>query len=327
MATFTKRGTRVRCQLMKDGIRISQSFASMGAARAWAAEVSSGRLVTATQAPTLATIMAKYAKEVSPGKGGARWEILRIKKWRSETWTDRQIGLITPESLGRWRDARLKEVSAGTVLREFTLLGAIFELARRELRLVKENPVRDTRKPTAPPDRRRRVSDDEIALLVQALDYSPGDKPVTMTQRVAVMVLFAVETGMRSGELCGIGWSDVHPRFIRLPASLTKTRRSREVPLTPKAQELLALLDRGTKTVFDVSSASRDALFRKGRDRSGVHDLCFHDLRSEAIWRLSKRFTNILDLAMCIGHSDINSLRFYYRATGNELADQLEKTA
>ena len=295
----------------------------MGHARAWALEVEAGRLLTAKQSPPLRDVLLRYAEEVSPSRRGFKWELLRLRKWRTETWTAQGIAGVTPEAIGRWRDARLKTVSAGTVIRELTLLGSVFEAARREWRYIQTNPVRDVRRPPAPQDRRRRVSDAEIDLLIHSLDYARGDKPVTTTQRVGAMVLFAVETGMRSGELCRIRWTDCHGDYITLPASMTKTARSRDVPLTPAAKALLKLLPHDDETIFNVSDASRDALFRKGRDRSGIEGLHFHDLRAEAVWRLSRKLP-LLALARAIGHSDIASLGMYYQTTGQELAAMLE---
>jgi integrase len=86
--------------------------------------------------------------------------------------------------------------------------------------------------------------------------------------------------------------------------------------------EIIALLPREAATVFDVEPGTRDALFRKARDRAQIEDLHFHDSRAEAIWRLSKKL-DVLELARIIGHRDVRSLMIYYQTTADELADRL----
>jgi integrase len=101
----------------------------------------------------------------------------------------------------------------------------------------------------------------------------------------------------------------------------TKNGDSREVPLSPRAREILAAL-RGNEKPFDIANGTRDALFRKLVVRAGIPNLRFHDARSEAIYRLSKKL-DILDLARTVGHRDLKSLMLYYRSSADELADRL----
>jgi integrase len=102
---------------------------------------------------------------------------------------------------------------------------------------------------------------------------------------------------------------------------VTKNGDSREVPLSLRAREILALLPR-TDPVFGLESAQRDALFRKARDRAKIPNLHFHDSRSEAIWRLSKKL-DVMELARVIGHRDLRSLLIYFNASADSLADKL----
>src|SRR5690606_22484616 len=102
----------------------------------------------------------------------------------------------------------------------------------------------------------------------------------------------------------------------------TKNVDQRDVPLTMRPREILTLLPRGDVPVFGVKSDVRDTLFRKARARAGIPDLHFHDSRSEAIWRLSKKL-DVLDLARVIGHRDPRSLMIYYNADASELAARL----
>jgi integrase len=176
----------------------------------------------------------------------------------------------------------------------------------------------DVGKPASPPARRRRISADEIDRIVMALGYGGGPAE-TVSDRVALAFLFALETAMRAGEILGLRPQDVAAKSVTLQA--TKNGDVRRVPLSPRAREILTLLP-AADPVFGLDPGSRDALFRKARDRAGVVDLHFHDSRAEAIWRLSKKL-DVLELARVIGHRDIKSLMLYYHADADELADRL----
>jgi integrase len=143
----------------------------------------------------------------------------------------------------------------------------------------------------------------------------------TAMQRTGWAVLLALETAMRAGEILGLRWPDVREKAVTLPA--TKNGDVREVPLSKRAREILAALPRDRTTCFDVDPGTRDVLFRRARDATGIKNLHFHDSRAEAIWRLSKKL-DVMELARVIGHRDLRSLLLYYNAPADELADRLD---
>lgn len=306
-------------------IRTSKTFARKLEATAWAADTETRILAGTWGQPvmeTLGDVFARYAREVSPTKRGAQWEQVRLTSFGRLAIADLPIASLTPDILGRWRDSRLAAVSAGTVLREITLMTSVLEHARREWRLITVNPMRDVRKPKAPRARDRLISPDEILRVTLALGYD-GPPVETYSQQVAVMFLAAIETAMRAGEMAELRWADVDVtrRVARLRD--TKNGDAREVPLSHSAVELLEQL-RGVDPVrvFTVPPASRDALFRKAVKRAGIEDLHFHDSRAEACVRLSKKL-DVLELARVIGHRDPRSLMIYFRETAEDIAKKL----
>ncbi|KJK17754.1 hypothetical protein UB46_34680 [Burkholderiaceae bacterium 16] len=61
----------------------------------------------------------------------------------------------------------------------------------------------------------------------------------------------------------------------------------------------------------------------KGRDRSGLRNLTFHDTRHEAITRLAKKLQP-LALARMTGHTDLNELMTYYNESAADIAALLD---
>ena len=105
----------------------------------------------------------------------------------------------------------------------------------------------------------------------------------------------------------------------------TKNGSSRDVPLSRRAMALLEKL-RGLDdvSVFNLSNATRDSLFRRARDSAGIENLHFHDTRREALSRMAGKFS-AHELAKISGHKDVNILiNTYYKADIEEFASRLD---
>lgn len=323
MASIQRSGARWRVQLYVNGQRESASFDTKAEAAAWAlqreAELTGKRLPYAT----LRDAIERYGRErIPPSPSAAEWQATKLRHLARYPLVDRPLSTLTRTDFAAWRDARLKEAKRGggtiapsTVNRELNLLSAVLRECCGDFGLLRDNPMRGLGRPTDPPSRRRRITDAEIAAMVQALGYD-GTAPETPAQRVAVAFLLAIETGMRGGEIVRIRPSHVRGRVVHIPHS--KNGDARDVPLSPKAQQLLDQVGGH----FHLTDRERDYLFRYFRDKAGIVNLHFHDARSEAVWRLSKKF-DVLELARVIGHRDIKSLLFYYQTTADELAARL----
>ncbi len=322
MASITRAGKRWRAQVFVGGVRSSKVCDTKAQAAAWAleqeAQLSGARLPD----KTLGEALDRYAREVSPLHRGEVWEVRRLAAMGRHRLADKRLQAVTGPDVAAWRDDRLRSVQPASVLREMKLMRSVFESCRRDFGWLRENPMRDVTRPTAPPSRKRRVAADEIERLMLACGLGDHLAADTQTQRVGLAFLLGLETAMRAGELLGLhaGDVDLDARVARLPK--TKNGDPREVPLSTRAVEILRLLPVGDGPLLAISEASRDALFRKVRKRAGLEDLHFHDSRAEAIWRLSKRL-DVLQLARVIGHRDLKSLMIYYNESASELAKRL----
>lgn len=320
MASIRKRGQGWRAELYRNGQRESQSFATKQQAAAWAhqreAELGGERLPK----HTVKEALARYAREESPKHKGEQWEVVRLAMLERDELAAVRLPALKAADVTAWRERRLALVSGASVAREMTLLRSVLEVARKEWGWLHTNPARDVKKPATPASRKRRITQDEIDRLSMALGQDGSLPATTATQRTGLAFLFALETAMRAGEILGLQWQDVRPKSVKLPD--TKNGDAREVPLSATAREIIAVLPRTDRPVFDLDPAIRDALFRKARDRAKIPNLHFHDSRAEAIWRLSKKL-DVMELARVIGHRDLRSLMLYYQTSADELADRL----
>ncbi|APZ42649.1 tyrosine-type recombinase/integrase [Acidihalobacter ferrooxydans] len=335
MATFRKRGTRWRAELFVKGQRRSATFATKREAQAWAAQTEA-KIHTQSTADipdkSFGDLMHRYADEVSVRKRGARRERMMIQVILRDTDIAKiPLRDLRPSDLSAWRERRLEQVSAGTVIREMTILSHACTIARKEWGWLKTNPMADVRRPASPQARTRRPTEEEIEALLFTMGYSPDRAPETAMARVGAAFLFACETAMRAGEICALQWDDVHERYVHLP--MTKNGHPRDVPLSTQARRIIEQLRPVTGKhphVFNLPSTSLDALFRRARERLAVdgplqdiRSLHFHDTRREALTRLSKVF-NVMELARISGHRDLRILQnVYYAPKVEDLADKL----
>lgn len=317
MASIQKRGKLWRAYVCVNRIRDSGTFDTKSAAMAWAVQREQ-ELKENKEKPTetCKELFEYYLKEVSPKKRGHRWERIRLFKFIDHPIFNRLVSEISTKHICQWRDARLKSVGPATVRREMNLLGHCFEVARKDLHWIPENPCSDADKPKEPPHRERLISTDEITLIRHALGWPNDEEAVTQMQKVAAGFCFAIETAMRMGEICNLTPDDIRGNVATL--GMTKNGTKREVPLSKRALDIIGFVP----DLWQMDSKRFEALFRKGRDRSGVTDLVFHDTRHEAITRLAKKL-DVLDLARMVGHRDIKQLMTYYNESAASIADRL----
>lgn len=324
MATITQRNGKWRVQIRMKGVSRSATFERASDAKAWAARIESqimdGIQGNAPRNTIFADLIRRYLSEVTPSKRGAREESYRIGRALKTPLAKVRLADLRPQDFADWRDQRLQEVSPTSVGRELTTLSAVCEHAMKEWGLLRENPVRKISKP-----KKSRAREQEIADICAALLYRPNEKPKMAVQRVAVAVLFAIETAMRAGEICGLKWADVNMRRRIAHLPITKNGDSRDVPLSLRAAELIEQLRGIDDTwVFSLDAKSLDVLFRRARDNCGIQGLHFHDTRREALTRLSKKVP-VEVLAKISGHRDLRILlNVYYRPDMADIAKMLD---
>ena len=135
---------------------------------------------------------------------------------------------LKPHHITNFREERLKEVSAGTVLKDLGFLAAVINTGRTEWGLenvIGTNPVSFISKPKTPRPRDRRLEEGELEGLLAACENT-WFRP---------LVLFTIETGMRRGEMLSPCWEQVHlgKRYVHQP-DITNGD-TRDVPLSPVA--------------------------------------------------------------------------------------------
>lgn len=329
MASIDNINGKFRARVRFKGITRTKTFLRHADAKAWAIKMESlindGLQGNAGRNVLFSDLLTKYIAEIVPGKRGAREETYRLNRILAAPLAKLIVDEIQPSDFANWRDNRLTEVSPASVRRELETLSSVCNVAVKEWGIMRENPVLKISRPKPTKSRSRRPTAEEIEKILFALHYSEDCSFSMVSQRVAAATLFAIETGMRSGEMLNLTWPDINFEQRTAYLDMTKNGSSRTVPLSKRAVKILQKLRKINETsVFAVESSTRDTLFRKAVTSQGIEDLHFHDLRREALTRMAKK-VDVMTLAKISGHKDIRVLmNTYYAPSMSAIADLLD---
>jgi integrase len=191
--------------------------------------------------------------------------------------------------------------SGATVNRYLATLGHVYTMAIKEWRLVERNPVRDVSKRKETRGRVRFLSDAERDALLGACEKS--EWPALRT-----LVLLAISTGARRGELINLRWADVDLKAARATVHETKSGDPRVLPLVGKALEALRALKQQNSVRSQYVFAARSGLdeayehFDAALKAAGIENLRFRDLRHTTASYLASQGASLLEIADTLGH-------------------------
>lgn len=340
MAAIVQRGEKWQAKVRRDGYPgVSKTFARKSDAEAWArsqeAEMDRGawRDRSSADSTTLYKLLERYLVDVVPNKRGAAVETLRIKTLMSDKLTLHKLSALSPLVLSEWVESRAKVVSGSTINRELNVISAVINWGRKRLMIQTENPVAGIIRPANGKARERRLEDGEEDRLLEALEVSPreaGKFSGMQNKWVKPIVLFALETAMRRGELLALEWKNVDLKKRVALLEVTKNGDSRSVPLSSRAVAVLEGLKEkdgvqvlAVGKVFRTTEAALKKAFERACERAGIDDFHFHDLRHEATSRLAEKLPNLIELAAVTGHKDLRMLKRYYHPRAEDLARKL----
>jgi integrase len=253
---------------------------------------------------TLSELVERYRDTVTPRKRTASTERLVLNAFLRRSISSRRLSELRTADLVAYRDERLNEIRASSLARELTPLRHMFEVARKEWGLpIVPNPAHLTI-PGADPRRERRLRTGELQRLLEAARRSRNPFLVPI-------ILFALVTGMRRGEILAMRWADIDRAGQALLIPSSKTGIARTIPLLPEALRILDKMPPSSHRVFPISANAVRLAWERLRKRAGLRDLHFHDLRHEAISRFFEAGLSTPEVALISGHRDARMLFRY----------------
>ena len=307
----------------------SATFARKSDAKRWAEQtqtaIRNGEYFKTAEAKkhTLAELIERYEAEVLSQKTEAqsRDQKRHLKWWKDEIGAFK-LSQVTPaliaEQKGRLATGltvRKRQRSPSTVNRYLTSLSHLFTVAVNEWEWVDTNPVRKVRKLKEPRGRVRILSDTERAALLEVCKSSED-------RRLYPLVVLALSTGARSGELLSLRWPDVDLERGAAVVHNTKNNERRSLPVTGFALEQLRDFGRVRRLDTDLVFADDQGkplfprtAWEEALEASNVNDFRFHDLRHSAASYLAMNGATLAEIAEVLGHKTLAMVKRYSHLT------------
>ncbi len=265
-----------------------------------------------------------YRDKVTPEKKGATQEVAMLNMLAREDFATKTLRELSVDDFVTYRDARKDEGKAASTIRNnLNTVSAVYEWLIHEKSVQTSNPIASIRKrrrgiPQPGAGRERRLRQGEEERIWSALTGETWQNRQWQT-------LFPVllDTGMRAGEVRSIlaGWVRQQYGFIVVPEKNVKGTEHRYVALSDRAYRLLLQQADGEpddSTVFKMTKNSAEHEWQKIRVAAGCPDLRIHDLRHEALSRMSANGADLKTLMRQSGHKTVAVLMRYLNPTPSE---------
>lgn len=159
--------------------------------------------------------------------------------------------------------------------------------------------------------RTRRLVDNEFDLMMQGLAERQNTAQATIP--FCDIFEFSILTCMRISEVCNLRWEDYDPNKMCILVRDRKDPRKKAgnhmiVPLLGHSDEIIQRQPRNQTLIFPHNPRSITAGFQRARNKLGIGDLRYHDMRREGASRLFELGYGIEDVAQVTGHRNLNTL-------------------
>ena len=280
----------------------------------------------------------RYIADVLPHKrqscvGQTKTE---LNWWRNEL-RGLKIADVTPSVISARRDKLARTVNSrgriyapASVNRHLAALSSVFTVAVREWGWAESSPVAKVSKLREPRGRVRFLSDAERERLLQACRGSSN-------RFLYPVVVLALSTGMRYGEIMRLTWSSVDLDNANVVLHQTKNGDRRTVPLTGHALEVVQKLHlekaEDSVMLFPSTKPSKRLLkhieiarsWCKAVAEAELEDFRFHDLRHSAASYLAMSGATLAELSAVLGHKTLQMVKRYAHLTENHTRQIVER--
>jgi integrase len=269
---------------------------------------------------TFDELIARYITSGALEHHKAAQDTLRHLEYWKIRFKSYAIVHLTPEFISEERQvlithptAKGKSRSPSTVNRYMAALSSVLTYAYRELRWIDSNPCSNLVKLKEPMGRNRVLSSEEIHQLLAASQES-------RSPYLYPIILIALTTGMRQGEILGLKWTDID--FEKHIAHLRDTKNStpRSTPLVDPVVAVLKQLHKQSNPLKEYVFASRTLFgekidikksWQEALKRAKISNLRFHDLRHTFATLAARQGASNIELATAMGHKTLQMVKRY----------------
>jgi integrase len=332
MATIETRTSKsgavsYRAKVRHKGCRsLSASFPRKTDAKKWATQVESDLLqgkhfkYSKSKQHTLHDAIDLYGEEIFDQLKDPYTRINHLKFW-AKMFGDMSLADIQATHIRNERVKLRNQCSDSTANRYVASLSALFSFTCKELEWLEDNPCLRIKRLKEPEGRIRMLSHEERNKLILACEQCKKYPQMTP------IVLLAITTGMRRGEILNLKWTDIDFVAQRIVLRYTKNGEVRSVPLVGPAFDALQLwakvrsIDNGAlvfPSQVEGNSITPFHLYHAWslikRD-AGLENFRFHDLRHTAASYLVMNGAGLREIGDILGHKTLAMVQRYSHIT------------
>lgn len=269
---------------------------------------------------TLAELIDRYIEVILPHKSAS---MQSAQKKQLLWWKDKAgyyvLADFTSQTISSLRDElakgstnRGKKRTAATVNRYLAALSHALNIAVNEWEWIESNPVLKIKKQPESQGRVRYLDDDERIRLLSACKQSSN-------QQLYAIVVLALSTGMRKGEILNLKRRDVFLNKGFVVLDQTKNKERRRVPIIGYAHEILSnhlkIACLGSEFVFPSKDGKKPIDIKRPWEVAvsvaELNDFRFHDLRHSCASYLAMNGASQRDLMEVLGHKTVQMTKRY----------------
>jgi len=212
---------------------------------------------------------------------------------------------LTPKMVEEYKALRLQDVAPATVNREVACLKAMYNKAI-EWGYAKANPVKGIKKLKEPPGRLRYLKPEEVKSLIE---FSP--------KHIRPIVITALNTGMRKGEILDLKWSRVDMKNRKITVGNAKNNETRVIPINQTLYQELLNLSEKSKGEYVFSNRNGYPFkeikngFSSALRKADIGGFRFHDLRHTFGSHLVMQGVDLRTVQQVMGHKEIKMTMRY----------------
>ncbi len=221
---------------------------------------------------------------------------------------------ITPHLVEKFKSDRIAEVAPATVNRQLACLKCMFNKAIAWGKFEGANPVKSVKLFKETNQRLRFLERSEIERLL-----------LVCNKTLRSIVVVALNTGMRRGEILGLKWRDLDIKRSIIYLNDTKNGERREIPINEQVKTELIRIRKHPQSdfIFYKKDGSNIGDIKKGfltaMRKSGIKDFRFHDLRHTAASHLVMSGADLNTVRELLGHKSLQmTLRYSHLSTNHK---------
>lgn len=275
--------------------------------------------------PTLENFSGTYIEYVRDIKCNRSWKsAVQYLKTINKKFGKKKLSSISPNDIDNYKLERLQNLKPASVNRELACLSHLINYAKRHGRYFGDNPVSISKLLPENNKKERILTSIEEELLIN-----------NSSKYLEAILICALNTGMRKNEIITLRWHnvDMEKNTITIEHTNTKNKKTRKIPINSKLRKTLfeQKIKVGSSNYVFLSSKGKpykrhDSLnqaFKSARDKAGIINLRFHDLRHTSATRMIETDASIVAVSKILGHADLKTTMRYLHPD-NSLIDAVE---